>query len=149
MAVGPLEPQFYAAFVALLGLTDSDGAPEPDLPGQFDLRGWPTLRRRFAEVFATRTRDEWAEVFVASDACVAPVLSLTEAPRHPHLAARKTYVTRNGRTEPAPAPRFDRTPAQLGDGPPRPGTHSRELLDELGLDTDRLLADGAVLDAGA
>jgi alpha-methylacyl-CoA racemase len=142
MAVGPLEPQFYAAFVALLGI-----AEEPDLPGQFDLKAWPALRRRFAEVFVTRTRDEWAEVFVATDACVAPVLSLTEAPQHPHLAARNTYITRNGRTEPAPAPRFDRTPAELGDGPPRPGTHSRELLDELGLDTARLLADGAVLEA--
>jgi alpha-methylacyl-CoA racemase len=148
MAVGPLEPQFYAAFVQLLGLTKENGADDGDLPGQFDLRAWPELRRRFAEVFATRTRDEWTEVFVASDACVAPVLSLTEAPQHPHLAARNTYITRNGRTEPAPAPRFDRTPAELGDGPPRPGTHSRELLDELGLDTDRLLAEGAVLEAG-
>jgi alpha-methylacyl-CoA racemase len=141
MAVGPLEPQFYAAFVRLLGLAE-DG----DLPGQFDLRAWPELRRRFAEVFATRTRHEWTEVFTPSDACVAPVLSLAEAPMHPHLAARGTYVTRDGRTEPAPAPRFDRTPAALGDGPPVPGTHSRELLGELGLDAEELLAAGAVVE---
>jgi alpha-methylacyl-CoA racemase len=139
MAVGPLEPQFYAAFVQLLGLAD-----DPSMPGQFALAEWPELRRRFAETFRTRTRDEWTEIFTPSDACVAPVLSLTEAPEHPHLAARGTYVQRNGRTEPAPAPRFDRTPASLGDGPPVPGTHSRELLEELGLDSASLLASGAV-----
>jgi alpha-methylacyl-CoA racemase len=139
MAVGPLEPQFYAEFVQLLGLEG-----DPDLPGQFDLRGWPELRRRFAEVFATRSRDEWADVFAGSDACVAPVLSMTEAPNHPHLAARGTYVAREDRIEPAPAPRFDRTPARLGDGPPVPGRHTRELLAELGLDTERLLTAGVV-----
>ena len=149
MAVGPLEPQFYAEFVRLLGLTDSEGAPDDTMPGQFDLRAWPELRRRFAEVFATRTRDEWSEVFTPSDACVAPVLSLTEAPHHPHLAARGTYVERDGRIEPAPAPRFDRTPARLGDGPPRPGTHSRAVAAELGLDVDRLLAEGVLVQADA
>ncbi|MDQ1630778.1 MAG: alpha-methylacyl-CoA racemase [Frankiaceae bacterium] len=143
MAVGPLEPQFYAAFVQLLGLAD-----DASMPGQFALAEWPELRRRFAEVFRTRTRDEWTEVFTPSDACVAPVLSMAEAPEHPHLAARGTYVRRNGRTEPAPAPRFDRTPATLTDGPPLPGTHSRELLEELGLDAASLLASGAVLAAG-
>jgi alpha-methylacyl-CoA racemase len=141
MAVGPLEPQFYAAFVTLLGI-----AGEPDLPAQFDLTAWPTLRRRFAEVFAGRTRQEWTAVFTPSDACVAPVLSMAEAPEHPHLAARGTYVTRGGRVEPAPAPRFDRTPALLGEGPPRPGTHSRGVLGELGLDADRLIAEGIVLE---
>jgi alpha-methylacyl-CoA racemase len=144
MAVGPLEPQFYAEFVQLLGLAD-DAA----LPGQFDLRAWPDLRLRFAEVFATRTRDEWSQVFGRSDACVAPVLTMTEAPGHPHLAARGTYLTRDGRVEPAPAPRFDRTPAQLGDGPPVPGRHSRTLLAELGLDADRLIADGVVREPDA
>jgi alpha-methylacyl-CoA racemase len=139
MAVGPLEPQFYAEFVRLLGIAD-----EPDLPGQFDLRAWPQLRTRFAAAFATRSRDAWTEVFTPSDACVAPVLSMTEAPSHPHLAARGTYVQRDGHTEPGPAPRFDRTPAVLGDGPPLPGAHGRQLLDELGLDADRLLADGVV-----
>ncbi|HSP38103.1 MAG TPA: CaiB/BaiF CoA-transferase family protein [Frankiaceae bacterium] len=148
MAVGPLEPQFYAEFVQLLGLAGhTAGAPE--LPGQFDLRAWPELRRRFAEAFARRTRDEWTQVFGQSDACVAPVLSLMEAPTHPHLAARGTYVTRDGRVEPAPAPRFDRTPAQLGEGPPVPGRHSRALLDELGLQTDRLIAAGVVREPDA
>jgi alpha-methylacyl-CoA racemase len=140
MAVGPLEPQFYRSFVELLGLAD-----DPELPGQFDLPGWPRLRRRFAEVFAGRSRADWTAVFAGSDACVAPVLSMTEAPAHPHLAARGTYVTRNGRVEPAPAPRFDRTPAELGAGPPRPGAHSREIAVELGLDADRLLAEGVLL----
>jgi alpha-methylacyl-CoA racemase len=144
MAVGPLEPQFYAAFLQLLGLADDE-----TLPGQFDLRAWPELRRRFAEVFATRTRDEWTDVFTPSDACVAPVLNLHEAPHHPHLAARATYVERDGRIEPAPAPRFDRTPAELGDGPPRPGAHSREIAAELGLDVERLLAAGVLREPAA
>lgn len=142
MAVGPLEPQFYAELVQLLGIAD-----DPGLPGQFDLRAWPELRRRFADVFARRTRDEWTEIFTPSDACVAPVLSLREAPDHPHLAARGTYIERDGRIEPAPAPRFDRTPARLGDGPPRPGTHSRDVAAELGLDVGRLLAEGVLVSA--
>jgi alpha-methylacyl-CoA racemase len=142
MAVGPLEPQFYREFVALLGLAD-----DAELPGQFDLSAWPVLRARFGEVFAQRSRDEWTAVFAATDACVAPVLSMHEAPAHPHLATRGTFVTRNGRVEPAPAPRFDRTKAELRDGPPRPGTHSRAVAVGLGLDVDRLLAEGVVLEA--
>jgi alpha-methylacyl-CoA racemase len=108
VAVGALEPPFYAALLDGLGLA------EADLPGQLDRDGWPALRARFAEVFATRTRDEWAAVFAGTDACVAPVLSPTEAPAHPHNRARKTFVEVDGLAQPAPAPRFGRTPA----GPP-------------------------------
>ncbi|MEV4703057.1 CaiB/BaiF CoA-transferase family protein [Actinoplanes sp. NPDC049316] len=106
MAVGALEPQFYAALLAGLGL---DG--DPELPDRDDPAGWDTLRRRFAERFAQRTRDEWSEVFAGVDACVTPVLSPAEAPGHPHNRARGTFVTVGDQVQPAPAPRFSRTPA--------------------------------------
>jgi crotonobetainyl-CoA:carnitine CoA-transferase CaiB-like acyl-CoA transferase len=106
MAVGALEPPFYAELLAGLGLTE-----DPDLPAQGDRTGWETLRRRFAERFAQRTRDEWTTVFSELDACVAPVLSPLEAHGHPQNRARGTFVDVGGVRQPAPAPRFGRTPA--------------------------------------
>ncbi|HET8641027.1 MAG TPA: CaiB/BaiF CoA-transferase family protein, partial [Pseudonocardiaceae bacterium] len=107
VAVGCLEPQFYAAFLAGLGLAGED------LPGQYDPAGWPVLRARFAAILAGRTRDQWAEVFAGTDACVTPVLSLEEAPAHPHNAARGTFVTdESGAWAPAAAPRLSRTPGR-------------------------------------
>jgi alpha-methylacyl-CoA racemase len=100
-----------------------------------------------AAVFRTRTRDEWAEVFAATDACVAPVLTLTEAPRHPHSVERSTFVERAGVVQPAPAPRFSRTPTALDRTPPAPGDHTDEILAELGYDRagiERLRTAGAV-----
>jgi alpha-methylacyl-CoA racemase len=111
VVVGALEPQFYADLLAGLGL-DADST----LPGQHDVAGWPVLRERFTAAFATRTRDEWADIFAARDACVAPVLSPLEAPIHPHAVSRASFVTVDGVDQPAPAPRFSRTPAS----PPRP-----------------------------
>ena len=105
MAVGALEPAFYAAL-----LTGLDLADEPDLPDQYDPSGWDELRRRFTVRFAERTRDEWTAVFADLDACVAPVLAPGEAHRHPHNAARGVFVEVGGEIQPAPAPRFDRTP---------------------------------------
>ena len=99
VAVGALEPQFYAALIAGLGLT-ADEAP------QFDMAGWPALHARFEALFATRDRDDWAAQFEGTDGCVTPVLSLGEAPAHPHNAARGTFVDQ-GVIQPAPAPRFD------------------------------------------
>ncbi|MEV1111316.1 CaiB/BaiF CoA-transferase family protein [Micromonospora sp. NPDC049751] len=110
MAVGALEPAFYGELLAGLGLTDAD------LPHQYDPRGWDELRRRLTERFAERTRDEWTAVFAERDACVAPVLAPGDAHRHPHNAARGTFVEVDGEVQPAPAPRFDRTPT----GPPVP-----------------------------
>ncbi|WP_422738023.1 CaiB/BaiF CoA transferase family protein [Micromonospora sp. WMMD729] len=110
MAVGALEPAFYGELLAGLGLA------EEDLPPQYDPSGWDVLRRRFTERFAEQTRDEWAAVFAGRDACVAPVLAPGEAHRHPHNAARRTFVEVDGEVQPAPAPRFDRTPT----GPPVP-----------------------------
>ena len=113
MAVGALEPKFYAELLDRLGL---DGA---GLPAQYDRSGWPELRARLTEAFAGRTQAEWVEVFAGSDACVAPVVSPRDAPGHPHNAARKTFIDVGGVTQPAPAPRFGRT-ACAPPSPPRP-----------------------------
>jgi alpha-methylacyl-CoA racemase len=133
VAIGPLEAKFYAELLDRLGVAGDD-----TLPPQLDPAGWPALRERFAAVFATKTRDEWAAVFAGSDACVAPVLSMREAAAHPHLAARGTYLVAGGDQQPAPAPRFSRTPAALGSAPAVAGEHS-----------DAVLADWNVADAGA
>ncbi|OZV81513.1 carnitine dehydratase [Micromonospora echinospora] len=127
MAVGALEPQFYAELLRLLGLADAD------LPAQHDVAGWPVLRARFAEVFAGRTRDEWTTVFEGTDACVAPVLSLAEAQRHPHLVARATFEEHFGLRQPAVAPRLSRTPGVIGGSPPVPGADTETVLTEWGL----------------
>jgi alpha-methylacyl-CoA racemase len=127
VAVGALEPQFYAELVAGLGLADAE------LPAQHDVAGWPTLRARFAEVFASKPRDEWAAIFADRDACVTPVLAFGEAAEHPHVRARRTLIELDGVTQAAPAPRFSRTPAGPPTPPPGPGA-----------DTDAVLADWGV-----
>lgn len=106
VAVGALEPQFYAALLEGLGLADAT-----DLPDQHDRSRWPELRERFAAAFRTRSRDEWADHFAGVDACVTPVLDMGEAPHHPHAVARRAFADVEGVAQPAPAPRFDRTPA--------------------------------------
>ncbi|OPC79987.1 carnitine dehydratase [Embleya scabrispora] len=109
LAVGAIESQFYALFLAGLGLADED------LPEQMDRAGWPLLRKRFAEVIAGRTRDEWAAVFEPVDACVTPVLTWDEAVEHPHNRARCTFVRPDGTLQPAAAPRLSATPSVAGD----------------------------------
>lgn len=114
MAVGCLEPQFYAEFARLLGI-DGEG-----MPGQFDMDRWDELREIISGKFAEKTRDEWAEVFYGTDACTTPVLTYTEALDHPHNVARQTFVEVSGDAGPAPAPRFSRTPAApVPAAPPR------------------------------
>ncbi len=127
VAVGALEPQFYAALLKGLGLEGED------LPAQLDVKGWPVLRERFAAVFAMRTRDEWARAFAGTDACVAPVLSAAEVAGHPHNVARGTFTEVGGLTQPAPAPRFGRTAAGQPRPPVRPGADTDTILGELGL----------------
>lgn len=114
MAVGALEQQFYDEFIALLGIGDT-------APARKDLARWGELRDAVAARFKTRTREEWTTVFEGSDACVAPVLSLREAPGHPHLAARGTFTEYGGIIQPAPAPRFSATPTAVRGGPAQPG----------------------------
>ena len=138
MAVGALEEPFYRALLAVLGLEDLGDRSDPD--------GWPLLREAFATAFRTRTQAEWVERFAGRDACVAPVRSLADAPRDPHLAARGTFTEHGGVVQPAPAPRFGRTPARLGLPPPHPGEHTHAVLAEWGVpDPDRLLADGVAI----
>ncbi|MFJ4682148.1 CaiB/BaiF CoA transferase family protein [Streptomyces sp. NPDC088789] len=120
MAVGALERKFYDEFLRILGIADR-------APAREDLARWAELRTLVAERFRTRTRDEWATAFEGTDACVAPVLTLREAPRHPHLAARGTFTEHAGITQPAPAPRFSATPAALRGGPARPGADTAEV----------------------
>ncbi|MFC6148310.1 MULTISPECIES: CaiB/BaiF CoA transferase family protein [Mumia] len=138
MSVGALEPQFYAEMVHLLELDD--------LPDRDDPRAWPQLRERLAARFAERTQAEWADLFEGTDACVAPVVPMREAPKHPHLAARGTYLEHEGVVQAAPAPRFSRTPAALGRTPSHPGTHTREALAAWGIGgVDALIESGAVV----
>ncbi len=141
VSIGSIEPQFYAELLRLSGLQDED------LPAQFDREQWPAMKERVAAVFATKTRDEWCEIMDASDVCFAPVLSLAEAPEHPHNRARGTFVEQAGVVQPAPAPRFSRTPGELVAPPPHPGQHTDEVLRAWGFEADeiaKLRADGAV-----
>jgi alpha-methylacyl-CoA racemase len=141
VAVGALEPQFYAALLTGLGLS------EAGLPAQHDRDGWPVLRQRFTQTFAQRTRAEWEQVFAGTDACVSPVLSLAEAPQHPHARARNAFVEIHGVTQPAPAPRFSRTAAASPAAAPRPGADTDTVLNGLGLtgaDIEDLRARGVV-----
>ncbi|KRE98738.1 carnitine dehydratase [Nocardioides sp. Soil777] len=139
MSVGPLEPQFYAELVRLLEL---------DLPDRDDPANFPAIREALTARFKERTQAEWSALFDGTEACVAPVVPLADAPHHPHLAARGTFVERDGTTQPAPAPRFSRTPATLGTAPGGPGAHTREALTAWGIDdVDALLASGAATQA--
>ena len=137
VAVGAIEGRFYAALLRGLGL---DAEPLPD---QQDRAGWPILRRRFTVVFRSRKRADWEAIFAGTDACVTPVLSLSEAPEHPHNIARRTFHVRDGVTEPAPVPRFSRTPASLGALPREAGADSRQILADWGFqqrEIDELVA---------
>jgi len=141
MAVGGIEAKFYAALLDGLGLADAD------LPDQNDRERWPEMKERFAEIFATKTRDEWTEIFAGTDACVAPVLSPFEAHRHPHNRHRSTFVEVAGVVQPGPAPRFSRTPSAVSRPPSPPGADTDEGLAAWGVERDtiaRLREVGAV-----
>ncbi|HLN17766.1 MAG TPA: CaiB/BaiF CoA-transferase family protein [Acidimicrobiales bacterium] len=134
MAVGGLEAKFYAELVEGLGL-----APE-DLPPQNERAHWPETKQRFAAIFATKTRAEWEAVFEGTDACAAPVLPPFEAHRHPHNQAHGTYVEVEGIVQPAPVPRFGRTPATVNRPPSPPGADTDEGLSAWGVDEARIKA---------
>jgi len=126
VSIGSIEPKFYADLLARLGLD------KETLPAQMDVAGWPALRHRFSGVFRSKTRDEWCKVFEGSDACFAPVLSFSEARSHPHNVARRGYVEVNGIPQPAPAPRFSRTPGAVSRKPPERGEGGRAALADWG-----------------
>lgn len=141
LGVGSIEPQFYDALLAGIEVDKAD------LPWQHDREQWPALKEQFAAIFKQRTRDEWMAIFEGTDACVAPVLSIPEALEHPHNVERGTFVEVAGVPQPAPAPRFARTPPAISAPPPHAGQHTDEVLQEAGLDADaiaKLRASGAV-----
>ena len=131
MAVGAIEPQFYVELIKGLGLVDAD------LPDQHDTDRWEELHARFADVFATRTRAEWEQVFFGTDACVSPVIDLRDAPKNDHMAARQTFLELDGVVQPAPAPRFSRTAAEIRHSPRHHAADTVAVLEELGYDADR------------
>jgi alpha-methylacyl-CoA racemase len=140
IALGSLEPQFYAELLRLTGLEGEE------LPAQMDRDGWPVLRARFTEIFKAKTRDEWCELMEGSDVCFAPVLTMSEAAEHPHIKDRATVVEHDGVLQPAPAPRFSRTTGEIHRGPAKPGEHTDEVLTEWGFTPDEL---AKLRDAGA
>jgi alpha-methylacyl-CoA racemase len=143
VAVGTVEPKFYAELLERIGL-DLD----LDLDAQYDKTRWPADKERLAEVFRTKTRDEWCALLERTDACFAPVLTPLEAPEHPHNRARRTFLSPGGVPQPAPAPRFSRTPAPTPGPPMHPGDDTEAVLSSWGFKADEvadLRATGAVL----
>jgi alpha-methylacyl-CoA racemase len=140
VAVGAIEAKFYAALLDGLGLAAKD------LPDQNDRAGWPVLRQAIAARFRAKTRDEWCEVFEGTDACFAPVLSLAEAPAHAHNRARGVFTEFEGVVQPAPVPRFERTPGRIQGPPPVPGEHTRAALADWGVPEAEI---AGLIEAGA
>jgi alpha-methylacyl-CoA racemase len=141
ISIGSIEPQFYAELVERAGLDKEAFAP------QMDRAQWPALKEKIATVFKQKTRAEWDALMEGSDVCYAPVLSFGEAPKHPHNVHRKTFVEVEGVVQPAPAPRFSRTKAEIRSAPPVPGAHTDSALAEWGFSADeiaRLKSAGAL-----
>jgi alpha-methylacyl-CoA racemase len=132
IAVGAIEPQFYAELVRLLGLELEE------LPPQMDRDTWPQMKERFAALFAEKSRAEWEAIFDGKDACAAPVLSPSEAIECPHNRVRKTFTEVAGVVQPSPSPRFSRTPGAIRRPPPNPGQHADEVLTEWGLSSEEI-----------
>jgi alpha-methylacyl-CoA racemase len=141
VSIGSIEPQFYAELMRITGLEGDE-----EFAAQMDKQRWPALKARIAEVFATKTRDEWCELMEHTDVCFAPVLTMSEAAAHPHNVARSTFVEVGGLTQPAPAPRFSRTTVEISRPPAHAGQHTREVLEEWGIPKDRL---DALVESGA
>ncbi len=139
VSIGSIEPQFYAELVRLTGLDEDYRSRGEELPHQMDKARWPELRERLAAIFATRSRDEWCELMEGTDVCFAPVLAMSEALEHPHVRDRGTFTEVAGVTQPAPAPRFSRTPGSIQRPPSHVGQHTDEVLGEwLGVDAEQI-----------
>jgi alpha-methylacyl-CoA racemase len=134
IAVGAIEPQFYANLLKVMGID------REHLPDQNDRAAWPEMRGRFGKIFATRSRDEWVAAAAGRDACVAPVLTIDEAPEHPQMRTRDVYSMFDGLRHPSPAPRFSRTASELHRTTPAPGRDSRQALADWGIPPDQVAA---------
>lgn len=142
VSIGSIEPQFYAELLRLTGLEG-----DPEFSAQMDKTAWPHLKQRLAELFATKTRDEWCSIMEATDVCFAPVLTMSEAAAHPHNVERGTFIEVAGVTQPAPAPRFSRSAPEVSMPPAHPGQHTREVLLDWGFaeaEVAALVESGAV-----
>jgi len=141
VSIGSIEPQFCKQLLELTGLADQD------MPHQMDMARWPETKERLKEVFLRKTRDEWCAIMEGTDVCFAPVLSMSEAPAHPHLRARETFVEKDGFVQPAPAPRFSRTAPGIQGPPAVPGQHTDAALADWGVGADaiaKLRGSGAI-----
>lgn len=134
IALGPIEPQFYAELVDLAGLDPEKFSVEK----QYDTSLWRDNSIEFTRLFKSKSRDHWCELLEGTDACFAPILSLDEAPQHPHNIAREAYVEVDGYQQPAPAPRFSRTPSKVEHGQHNPGTDTEQLLAGLGYSAEKI-----------
>ncbi len=134
VGIGSIEPQFYALLREKAGLTD------PEFDHQHDKAKWPSLKAKLAAVIKTKTRDEWDALMLGTDVCYAPILSLDEAPKHPHNAARETFLTIDGVVQPAPAPRFSRTVSKVGGPAPEVGADNEAALKDWGFDAAAVAA---------
>ncbi len=141
ISVGSIEAKFYEE------LLERSGLKNQELPRQNDRPSWPRMKERLKTLFLTRTRDEWCKIMEGTDICFAPVLSMDEAPQHPHNQTRGTFITQDGVTQPAPAPRFSRTPSAIQSPPATPGEHTEEALSDWGFssaDLEKLRTCGAI-----
>ncbi len=134
ISIGSIEPQFYALLLEKTGISD------PEFQAQMDRSKWPDLRDRLAAVIEKKTRDEWCAIMDGTDVCFAPVLDLAEAPLHAHNVARETFVTLDGVVQPAPAPRFSKTPGKVAGPPPAIGAHNDSALRDWGLTEEQIHA---------
>jgi alpha-methylacyl-CoA racemase len=133
VSVGSIEPQFYAELLEKTGLADEE------LPHQHDKSQWPAMKQRMSEIFKSKTRDEWCEIMEGSDVCFAPVLTMSEAPKHPHMKARGTFVdAEGGKFQAGPSPRFSRTPGAVQGPAPIIGQHTDEVLGDFGFSGEEI-----------
>ena len=142
VSIGSIEPQFYALLCEKAELSIDD------FGDQMKRDTWQNKKQLIKDVFLTKTREEWCDLMEGSDVCFAPVLDMSEAPMHPHNIARQTFIEIEGVTQPAPAPRFDRTQNEITLPPAIAGEHSKEILESLGIDSDeydRLISSGSVV----
>jgi alpha-methylacyl-CoA racemase len=132
ISIGAIEPQFYALLLKIAGISD------PAFNAQMDSRKWPELKIKCTALFKTKTRQQWCDLMEGTDICFAPVLDMAEAPEHPHNQARANFTDIEGILQPAPAPRFSRTAAEISRPPAVSGQHSAEILHDWGINEERI-----------
>ena len=147
VSIGSIEPQFYALLLEKTGITaDADSSTVAEFATQMDRSKWPQLKEKLAAVFRTKTRDQWNDIMEGTDVCYAPVLRMSEAARHPHNVARETFIDVGGVMQPAPAPRYSRTTADVPTPPAHAGQHTSAVLADWGFGAERI---DALIESGA